>query len=155
MWTKPILCLWCSWFIFILYAFISQTFMLFQDSVHVLVCWLFTFLWMNFQTKKLQKNHSIFAFCFEIVLACSFVVQEQFIALTYLVSLLGMEVNYIFPRISLLIWFWEVNKIRKYFRLHFHQTMVHSGYQKHWNKSKTYFTFTFGCLRSRTDFERS
>ena len=81
LWTKPILCLWCSWFIFIPYAFISQSFMLFHDSMPVLVCWLFTFLWMNFQAKNLQKNNSIFSFCFEIVLACSFVVYEQFLAL--------------------------------------------------------------------------
>ena len=40
-------------------------------------------------------------------------------ALTSLVSLQGTKLKYIFPRISLFIWFWEVNKVSKSFRLQF------------------------------------
>ena len=63
------------------------------------------------------KNLFYLILFYEIVLACSLVVWEQFLALTSLAPLLGMKLKYIFPRISLFIWFWEVNKVKKYFRL--------------------------------------
>ena len=65
------------------------------------------------------KNLFYLILFYEIVLACSLVVWEQFLALTSLASLPGMKLKYIFPGISLFIWFWEVNKIRKYFRVQF------------------------------------
>ena len=55
----------------------------------------------------------------EIVLACSLVVWEQFLALTSLAPLPRTKLKYMFPGISLFIQFWEVNKVKKSFRLQF------------------------------------
>ena len=106
-------------------------------------------------SQKLTKKQFHFFFLFWDCTSLFLCSLGTFLGHTSLALFPGMEVKYIFPRISLLIWFWEVNKIRKYLRQHFHQVVVQNGYQKDWNKRKTYFTITFGCFRSKTYFERS
>ena len=68
-----------------------------------------------FKTKTLKPI--LFYFYLRLCWLVLLVVWEQFLALTYLVSLSRTKLKYIFLGISLFFWFWEVNKVKKYFRL--------------------------------------
>ena len=83
--------------------------------------WMFiSSLLMKFLKPKTKTLKPIlFYFYLRLCWLVLLVVWEQFLALTYLASLLGMKLKNIFPGISLFIWFWEVNKVRKCFRLQF------------------------------------
>ena len=112
---NSVLCLCCSGLCFIYYT--SQSFIVAWFSV-CLSLMSFYPLVNKLQNQNPKNLFYLVLFC-DIVLACSLVVWEQFLGLTSLESFSGMKLNYIFPGISLFIWFWEVNKVRKYFRLHF------------------------------------
>ena len=53
-----------------------------HDLVFALVLWMFSLLSSNFSTKTLKKTLFYFIAIFEIVLACSFIVWEQFLEQT-------------------------------------------------------------------------
>ena len=69
---------------------------LLHDLVFVLALWVFTLLFTNCITKTL-KNLFFLIWFIEIVLACSLVVWEQFMELTYLAPLSGMKLKHTFP----------------------------------------------------------
>ena len=68
---------------------------LLHDLVFVLALWFFTLLFTNCKTKTLKNLFYLILF-YEIVLACSLIVWEQFLALTSLASLPKTKLKHTF-----------------------------------------------------------
>ena len=90
---NSVMCLCCFGLCFIYDT--SQSFIVAWFSVCLSLMIFFTLLFTNCTTKTL-KNLFFLIWFIEIVLACSLVVWEQFLALTYLAPLSRMKLNHTF-----------------------------------------------------------
>ena len=86
----------------------------------------FTLLFTNCKTKTL-KNLFYLVLFYEIMLACSLVVWEQFLALTSLLHFPGMKLKHTLPGLFIIQLVLRGGQNQKIIKTTFYQT-VHSGY---------------------------
>ena len=93
---------------------------------------------LNQKTLKTLKTLFFFIEIIEIVLACSLVVWEQFLALTSLAPLSGNEFEYIFfPGILIISLVLRGTELKPTNLKDYFSPVCHSGYKLSWNKKQT------------------